>query len=39
MREILTWFKAKSSIIRDAVSTCLAKPIYMLDPVNFYATA
>ena len=32
-------FEAKTSIIRDAVGTYLAKPIYTLDPINLYATA
>lgn len=32
-------FEAKTSIIRDAVRAYPAKPIYTLDPINFYATA
>lgn len=35
----ISWFEAKTSIIRDAVRAYLAKPIYTLDPVNLYATA
>lgn len=35
----ISWFEAKTSIIRDAVRAYLAKPIYTLDPINLYATA
>jgi hypothetical protein len=35
----LSWFEAKTSIIRDAVRAYLAEPIYTLDPINLYATA
>ncbi len=35
----LSWFEAKTSIIRDAVRAYPAQPIYTLDPVNIYATA
>lgn len=35
----ISWFEAKTSIIRNAVRAYLAKPIYTLDPVNLYATA
>lgn len=35
----ISWFEAKTSIIRNAVRAYLAKPIYTLAPVNLYATA
>jgi len=35
----ISWFEAKTSIIRDAVRAYLAQPIYTLDPINLYATA
>ena len=35
----ISWFEAKTSIIRDAVRAYLAKPIYTLDPISLYATA
>lgn len=35
----ISWFEAKTSIIRDAVRAYLTKPIYTLDPINIYATA
>jgi len=33
----LSWFEAKTSIIRDAVRTYLTHPIYTLDSINLYA--
>ena len=35
----LSWFEAKTSIIREAVRAYLANPIYTLDPIKLYATA
>ena len=35
----ISWFEAKTSIIRDAVRAYLKKPIYTLQPINLYATA
>ena len=35
----ISWFEAKTSIIRDAVRAYLAGPVYTLDPVSLYATA
>ncbi len=35
----VSWFEAKTSIIRDAVRAYLSQPIYTLDPINLYSTA
>ena len=35
----ISWFGAKTSIIRDAVRACLAEPVYTLEPISLYATA
>ncbi len=35
----ISWFAAKTSVIRNAVRAYLAKPIYTLDHINLYATA
>jgi putative transposase len=35
----ISWFEAKTSIIRNAVRAYLTKPIYTLVPINLYATA
>jgi putative transposase len=35
----ISWFEAKTAIIRDAVRAYLTKPIYTLEPINLYATA
>ena len=35
----ISWFEAKTSIIRDAVRAYLAQPVYTLEPISLYATA
>ncbi|CAK8723933.1 Transposase [Candidatus Electronema aureum] len=35
----ISWFEAKTAIIRDAVRAYLARLIYTLGPINLYATA
>jgi len=35
----ISWFEAKTDIIRDAVRAYLANPIYTLEPINIMSTA